>query len=157
MDARADLLERERDRWTRLRKLLVEVPPSRAEEPTLNPEGWSVRDLVWHMACWNDVVAAQLNLMRAGAFDDRFEWNTEENNARFLEAGRSIPLAQALASLERSRTELVDAMERLDDVPSRALELFSEPAYKHADDHLPELRRFLGKDPPGDAEPIDGS
>jgi hypothetical protein len=149
MNTREDLLELERDRWTQLRQLLGEIPLSRTVEPSLNPDGWSVRDLVWHLACWNDVVRTQLDLMRQGTFDDRFEWNTEENNARFLAAGSSVPFTEALTALDLSRRDVARAMQQLDDVPPRALELFAEPAYMHVDDHLPELRRFLGLDSPG--------
>jgi hypothetical protein len=39
-------------------------------------------------------------------------------------------------------------MEQLDEVSPRALEMFSEPAYTHLDDHLPDLRRFLQASPP---------
>lgn len=142
--SREDLLELERDRWTMLQQLLGEVPTSRTDEPTLTPEGWSVRDLVWHLACWNDVVATELESMRAGTFDERFDWNTEENNARFLVSGRSVTYPDALAALQTSRERVVRAMAQLEHVSARALELFSEPAYQHADDHVPEVRRFLG-------------
>jgi hypothetical protein len=148
LNTRRDLLELERDRWTLLQKLLSSVPTSRAEEPSVTPEGWSVRDLVWHLASWNNVVAHQLESMRAGTFDEGFDWNTEENNARFLTSGRSVTHPEALSALEDSRTRVIRAMEQLEEVPPRAVELFSEPAYTHVDDHLPELRRFLGLDTP---------
>jgi hypothetical protein len=151
---RADLLRLERDRWTLLQHLLGEIPLSRTDEPSLTPEGWSVRDLVWHLAYWNDVVTTQLTLMRAGEFDDGFDWDTEENNARFLETGRSVAFSESLSALERSRTHVIHAMEQLQEVSPRALELFSEPAYQHVDDHLPELRRFLGTDGPSGDPPM---
>ncbi len=147
--SREELLDLERIRWTMLQQLLGAIPPSRADEPSLTSEGWSVRDLVWHLACWNDVVAAQLELMKAGAFDERFDWDTEENNARFLATGRAVTLMQALAALEASRGRVIRAMQELEDVTPRAMELFSEPAFQHVDDHVPELRRFLDLGQPG--------
>ncbi len=148
VNSREDLLELERGRWILLRQLLGEVPRSRTDESSLTPEGWSVRDLVWHLASWNDVVTGQLELMRVGAFDHRFDWETEENNARFLASGRSVSFSEALSALEGSRENVIRAVAELEEVPPRALELFSEPAFKHVDDHLPELRRFLGIDTP---------
>ena len=145
---REDLLELERTRWSLLRQLLGAVPTSRADEPSLTPEGWSVRDLVWHLARWNDVVATQLESMRAGTFDEGFDWNTDVNNAQFLASGRSVSYADTMSELEDSRVRVIRAMEQLDEVSPRAVELFSEPAYMHVDDHLPELRRFLGLDAP---------
>jgi hypothetical protein len=108
---------------------------------------------LWHLACWNDVVTTQLTLMRTGEFDDGFEWDTDENNARFLETGRSITFSESLSALERSRTDVIHAMEQLETVSPRALELFSEPAYMHVDDHLSELRRFLGIDAQSEGSP----
>ena len=70
----------ERVRWDQLQRLLCEIPVDRFDEPTLNPDGWSVRDLVWHLARWNEVIAEQLELMNMGTFDEGFDWNTEENN-----------------------------------------------------------------------------
>ena len=145
---REDLLKLERTRWTLLKQLLDAVPASRADESSLTPEGWSVRDLVWHLARWIDVVATQLESMSAGTFDEGFDWNTDANNAQFLASGRSVTYAEALSELEDSRARVIRAMEQLDEVSPRAVELFSEPAFMHVDDHLPELRRFLGVDPP---------
>jgi hypothetical protein len=145
---REDLLELERTRWTLLKRLLGTVPSSRTDESSLTAEGWSVHDLVWHLASWNDVVATQLESMRAGTFDEGFHWNTDVNNALFLASGRSVAYAETLSALEDSRARVVRAMEQLGEVSPRAVELFSEPAYMHVDDHLPELRRFLGLDPP---------
>ncbi len=154
VDPRDELLAIERARWPVLVELLDEVPASRREEPSLNEEGWSVRDAVWHLACWNEVVATQLESMHAGTFDGGFDWQQEENNARFLVSGRSISYENARASLEDARTRVVRAMHDLPEVTPRALELFAEPAHQHLDDHLPELRRFLR---PSDGTPNEPS
>jgi hypothetical protein len=149
MKTREELMELEYERWTLLRQLLDEVPSSRTDERSLTPEGWTVRDLVWHLASWDDVVATQLESMKVGTFDEGFDWNTDENNARFLTSGQMITYAEAMLALEVSRTRVRRAMEELEEVSRRSVELFSEPAYMHVDDHLPELRRFLGSNTPG--------
>jgi hypothetical protein len=64
------------------------IPLSRATEPSLTPEGWSVRDLVWHLACWNEVVKDELEKMRLGTFDEAFEWATDANNDHLPELRR---------------------------------------------------------------------
>jgi hypothetical protein len=140
---REELLIRERESWADLKELIDAVPASRTDEPTVNPDGWSPKDVVWHLSCWNDFVRAQLETIRSGTFDADFDWNTEDNNARFLLAGHSVSFFQAVSALQTSREGVVLAMKRLEQVPPQALELFSEPAYRHMDDHLPELRRFL--------------
>lgn len=121
---RDELLTLERERWRALERLLEAVSRLRTTEPSLTSEGWSIRDLVWHLACWNEVV----------------------KDEKFLATGHSVEFPEAMATLERSRKDVIHAMERLEEVPPRAIELFSEPAYRHVDDHLPELRRFLDAD-----------
>jgi hypothetical protein len=144
---REELLAVELERWASLTELLDLVPESRTSEPSLNDDGWSVRDLVWHLACWNGFVSDRLEEIRLGTFDDDFDWRTDENNATFLAAGRSVTFPESLVRLEGSRREVILSMERLPAVTERAIELFSEPAYQHVDDHLPELRRFVGVPP----------
>jgi hypothetical protein len=82
-------------------------------------------------------------MIRSRTFDEDFDWNREENNARFLSAGRSVSFEEAVSALETSREAVVLGMRALAEVSPRAVELFSEPAYRHPDDHLPELRLFL--------------
>jgi len=143
LESRDEMLHVERVRWDQLQRLLCEIPVDRFDEPTLNPDGWSVRDLVWHLARWNEVIAEQLELMNMGTFDEGFDWNTEENNAAFRAEGRSVSVEDALSALAASRQKSIDAMGRLpDEMPPRARELFSESAYRHLDDHLPELTDF---------------
>jgi Mycothiol maleylpyruvate isomerase N-terminal domain len=86
MPLKQELLDVERGRWREFRDLVDRIPPDRMEDPTLNAEGWSVKDLLWHIRCWNAVVADELEKIEAGAFED-FDWNTEENNERFLAEG----------------------------------------------------------------------
>jgi hypothetical protein len=141
MDRKQELLEIERARWSELRDLVDRIPSDRMEDPTLNDDGWSVKDLLWHVRCWNTIVADELQKIQAGTFQD-FDWNTEQNNERFLAEGRRMDPLSVQAELVVSREHAVRAMAALMDVPPKAEELFSETAFKHIDDHLPELHRF---------------
>jgi hypothetical protein len=141
MNGKQELLEIERARWGEFRDLVDRIPSDRMEDPTLNDDGWSVKDLLWHVRCWNTVVADELQKIEAGTFQD-FDWNTEQNNERFLAEGRRMDPLSVQAELVVSREHAVRAMAALTDVPPKAEELFSETAFKHIDDHLPELHRF---------------
>jgi hypothetical protein len=141
MDRKEELLEIERARWHEFRDLVDRIPSDRMEDPTLNADGWSVKDLLWHVRCWNTVVADELQRIQAGTFED-FDWNTEQNNERFLAEGRRMDPLSVQAELAVSREHAVRAMAALMDVPPKAEELFSETAFKHIDDHLPELHHF---------------
>ena len=73
----------------------------------------------------------------------------ELERVRFLAGGHAVTFTQALAVFEASRGKVISAMQELEDVTPRAVELFSEPAFQHVDDHVPELRRFLDLGQPG--------
>jgi len=53
MGRKEGLLRIERERWVAFSELEDRVPGDRSEEPTLNEDGWSVKDLPWHMASWD--------------------------------------------------------------------------------------------------------
>jgi hypothetical protein len=142
VDRREELIGLERERWSEFQALLDEVPPSRVEETTLNTDGWSVRDLIWHMRCWDAEIARELAQIRLGTYVDH-EYDTDEVNARFLDEGRHVESTTTrtewLAARERALAEMAGLLE----ITPPVEEWFSELAYKHMDDHLPELRRFI--------------
>jgi uncharacterized damage-inducible protein DinB len=57
---RDELLRVERDRWDEFDRLIQAVPSERLDEQTMNPDGWSVKDLLWHMGSWDAEIADQL-------------------------------------------------------------------------------------------------
>jgi len=142
MESTDGLLRIDEERWAEFTALLEAVPSDRREEPTLNADGWSVRDLLWHVRCWNTVIAEQLEAIGAGTFVGPFDWNTDANNERSLAEGRGVDAGTAWRELVVSRDRSRSAFAALNEVTPEAEELFSETAYKHLDDHLPELRRF---------------
>jgi hypothetical protein len=102
MDSKQELLEVERARWREFRDLVDRIPSDRMEDPTLNADGWSVKDLLWHIRCSNAVLADELEKIEAGTFED-FDWKTEENNERFLAEGRRMDPVSVQAELVVSR------------------------------------------------------
>lgn len=111
----------------------MDEPSTREELLIREREGWSeLKELT-------DSVPASRT--------DDFDWNTEENNARFITSGRSASFPEAVSALEKSREGVVLAMKSLEQVSPEALEFFFEPAYRHMVDHVPELRRFLEATP----------
>jgi len=142
VDRREELIGLERARWTEFQALLDEVSPSRMEETTLNSDGWSVRDLVWHMRCWDAEIGGELAQIRLGTYVDH-EYDTDEVNARFLDEGRRVEPTTTRTEWLAARERALGEMARLFEITPPVEEWFSELAYRHMDDHLPELRRFV--------------
>jgi len=142
MDRKQELLRIERERWAVFRDLVDRVPIDRFDEPTLNPDGWSVKDLLWHMASWDREAALALEQVRLGAYEDG-DWGTEEKNERFLIEGRATGPATVRAEWLASRERLLAEMASVPEVTPPVEEWFSESAYKHIEDHAPELSSFV--------------
>jgi mycothiol maleylpyruvate isomerase-like protein len=141
---REEMLRLERDRWTEFLALIDRIPAERMEGPTLNDMGWSIKDLLWHMRCWDVEIAHELERIRLGTYSDH-DYDTDEKNARFLQEGRSKDLAQVRADWLSARDRALEQMAMIPEVTAPVEEWFSEHAYKHMDDHLPELQDYVGR------------
>jgi hypothetical protein len=142
MDRRRELLRLERERWSELRALVDQIPKDRMMDATVNADGWSVKDLLWHLRCWDAEIARELERIRLGTYVDH-DYNTDEKNERFLEEGRRLDQEIVLTDWVATRERALKEMAGLPEVTPPVEEWFSELAYKHMDDHLPELRRFV--------------
>jgi hypothetical protein len=79
---------------------------------------WSVKDLLAHLACWEEVQLPDLGRLARGdapalvAFDIK---QVDEWNAKLMSLRRHFSLEQARRELELCRQQLVDAVGRLPD------------------------------------------
>ena len=67
-----ELTAREAGAWASFEVAVSAVPRDRRSEPSL-PDGWSVKDVLWHVAFWWDECAATLERIHLGAQDARRE------------------------------------------------------------------------------------
>jgi hypothetical protein len=94
------------------------------------------------MGSWDAEIADQLERIRAGTYAGH-RWDEDPMNARFLEEGRRADVRSARELCSRARERVRSEMDLHPDLTASVEELFSESAYRHMDDHLPELRRFV--------------
>src|SRR5436309_6136013 len=102
MYRKAELLRMVLERWREFGALVDRIPEGRMEEPTLNPDGWSVKDLLWHMGRWYEEAARELEKVRLGTYVER-DYETERLNALFLDEGRKVDLSVVRAEWVASR------------------------------------------------------
>ena len=69
MGRREDLLRQEAEGWARIDALVEGLAPEDVDRPGLTDEGWSVKDMMWHVAAWSDDTARVLRDMEAGTWD----------------------------------------------------------------------------------------
>jgi hypothetical protein len=94
---------------------LKDLPANRRETPIM--EGWTGRDLVWHVAFWTEHGADAVDLVLAGR-PEAFGYDTAQTdamNATEAARGASATLAEAVEREATAMQRLVAALAGLDD------------------------------------------
>jgi hypothetical protein len=138
----ARLLEEEERGWLELTEAFGEVPSGRFEEPTLNVEGWSPKDAMYHVGRWAEEAGTVLGRIAAGTHRGG-DVDTDRMNAEWLEEGRDVEVDIVRLRFAKGRLAMRQAFEALEDVDATAWEWFEESGPRHYAEHLPDLRAFL--------------
>jgi hypothetical protein len=147
MDRREELLRAEAEGWEELIALVHRAAPERLERPDLNAEGWSVKDLLWHVAFWCGDAERALGKIRDGTFDAASEPEGPEEvdaiNAEQLGRGRARTLQEVRDEMHRARVGMLERFGELPEVTAEADEWLDESGPRHYAEHLPALRAWL--------------
>ncbi len=143
MDRAEELARREAEAWAALGADVERLSPEQRERPELNRDGWSVKDLLWHVAYWWNDLAGSLE--RGSVPDDEDDDVTNARNAAALDASRGMSLAAVEEAVDSARRRMLAAWEGLAEVTDEAVERFVSETIEHYEEHLPELRRLAGE------------
>ena len=144
MGRKRELCAEEDAGWIELWGLLESLPQERMDIPGYFPEGWSVKDLMAHLGCWQAEAVQVLEQIRFGTFE-RPALDVDETNERFREATADLPLRVVWAELSASRTRMLQEWSLLPEVTPDAEEWFFESGPNHYAEHLPRLREWVGE------------
>ena len=146
MVSREDLFRSEDRGWNELHSQLETVSRQQMLEPGLTPEGWSVKDLVWHLGAWWAKAGVMLERIRVGTYEGAGQGSSvDELNARFLEEGRRLDLATVTAELYAARNHALVEFAALPEVTPEAEKWFRESGSEHYDEHRDDLRAWVDK------------
>jgi Mycothiol maleylpyruvate isomerase N-terminal domain len=149
---RERLSAREAAGWDELVTVLDRIPPSEAESPGMSADGWTTKDVVFHLAAWADAAAAELAAMREGRYEPS-GGDTDARNDEYLRAGRGIDMHAARTRLERARGRALAEWSAMRELSAPAVEWFAESGAEHYHEHLDQLRtladRVTGDGRPG--------
>ncbi len=149
MPDREALCRREDEGWRQLWTVVRSLSPEQIEEPGMTREGWSVKDLLWHLACWHAECAHVLERIRLGTYAG-WEGDTDALNERFLEEGRRHDLGTVRATAAAARNRMLQEFAALSEVTPEAAEWFEESGPLHYREHLEDLRPWAERLAPGD-------
>lgn len=145
MGARDELRRREEAGWVELNALVRRLTPEQLTMPGYTAEGWSVKDMMWHIAAWNADTASHLERMRGGTYDPGEEQDTGVMNAEWFEVSKGLDLATVKAEWHSARTMMVEGFgeAEAEHLPPDANEWFDEAGGLHYAKHLEDLRGWV--------------
>lgn len=146
MDAER-LLAEEDEGWRELRAIFDQVPQGRLEEPSVTAEGWSAKDVMFHVVAWLDEASDALDRERSGVPDPE-GLDTDAKNARFFGISRALSAQDVRSRLEPSRDRMLRCWAALDAVTPGAWEWFNESGPRHYAEHVRDLRAWIGQGGP---------
>ena len=143
MGRREDLLRAEELGWRELNALIDGLADEQLERPGLTPDGWSVKNMMWHIACWSSDCVHALEQMTAGTFTGvTIVEETETVNRQWFEASRELDPVTVRAEWYSARALMVERFAASQPSSSEAEEWFEESGPLHYAKHLADLRAW---------------
>jgi Mycothiol maleylpyruvate isomerase N-terminal domain len=136
------LLAEEERGWLALTEVFGDVPPDRFDEPSVTDEGWSPKDVMYHVAAWSEEAAKVLGRIAAGTHRES-DPDTQALNERWFEEGRGVEDDVVRIRFAKGRVAMRQVFSQLTEVDATAWEWFEESGPRHYAEHLPDLRSFL--------------
>jgi hypothetical protein len=139
------LLAQEQAGWRALHDTFGSLSPERFEEPGMTPEGWSAKDVMFHVGAWMAEAECQLTRMRMGTYrhEDFPRERIDAMNREWFEVSRTLDPDSVRAGFHAARVRMLQEWEQLGDVTPLAWEWFEESGPIHYAEHLRDLRTFV--------------
>ena len=141
MDVDGLLADEERG-WLALTEVFGDVPPDRFDEPSVTDEGWSPKDVMYHVAAWSEEAAKVLGRIAAGTHRES-DPDIQALNDEWFEEGRGLGEDFVRIRFAKERVAMRQVFSQLSEVDANAWEWFEESGPRHYAEHLPDLRSFL--------------
>ena len=127
--------------WADFERLVLLVPRDRWDATDVI-EGWTVKEMLWHVAGWIDEAAQHLEQMASGTFqepNEDEEDDTDDRNASFADAARTMDADAVWTGLAAARALCRRRWEELPELTDRAIEEFASETYQHYKEHIADL------------------
>lgn len=147
MDKEA-LSAREAEAWATFRAEVDRLTPEQRELPEANADGWSMRDVLWHIAhWWNDLAEMIEDVSRGGTFVEPPEDDeaTNADNARVLEASRQMTIEAVERGVEVARDRLLSAWGELSEMDEALERWFVWETIEHYEEHQQDAEALAAR------------
>jgi hypothetical protein len=136
---RQEILARIETSWQDFLHVIDGIPSDRATEPGVSGE-WSTRDILGHLAFWEDRAAAALEGIGEGSGDNA---NVDELNAAEYDRISRMSYDEAYASLMRSHERIVSAASAADALTPGDVE---GDTWEHYEEHGADISRWRARE-----------
>ena len=130
--------------WARLIWSIETLDPQQIERPGYFPEGWSVKDLMGHIGCWQAEAGQMLERIHNGTYHES-PVDVPALNLQFYESNKDLPLRVVRAELWSARTRMLVGWNRLLQVTRAAEEWFRESGPAHYEEHIERLQEWAAE------------
>ena len=128
--------------WGELHELVSSLTPEQLEVAGYTANGWSVKDLMAHVAAWLAQATQVFEQIQYGTY--RMERrNVDGLNRQFYEANKDVPLSVVRAECAAARNRMLVEWSALPQITAEAREWFRESGPAHYAEHLPRLREWV--------------
>jgi hypothetical protein len=137
-----ELLRAEDEGWKEIHALIDSLSQSQIETPGYFPEGWSVKDLLGHLASWLAEAGVALERINGGTYREG-ELDIDAKNDEFMDALRPLTSAQIHGMAESARARMRRSLLALSHESPDAAWWIDKAGVAHYQDHLPRLREWV--------------
>jgi hypothetical protein len=144
MDRREQLLAEEERGWNELQATIDRFDADEFERPGVTDDGWSVKDVCWHIGAWCAYAMDALERIAGGSYEDA-ELDVEALNREWFEISRAIDAGTVRAELAAARTRMCGQLDALPELTPAAVEWFEESGHLHYREHARDLAGWAGE------------
>lgn len=137
--SKSELIAKIEHGYVTSRAVLDALPPERWSEAL--PAGWTLKEMVGHLAYWEDTVAPFIESLRSGEGQGS-AGSVDEQNAKAGASAKGLPREEVLKRWERAHQSVVEMVHSLSDddvADERVVDKVEGETYGHYPDHYADL------------------
>ena len=138
--SKSDLIAKIEHGYVASRAVLDGLPAERWDD--VLPAGWTLKEMVGHLAYWESGVPPYVESLRSGVATPESAGTVDEQNAKAAAATRDLPREEVLRSWERVHLQVIEAVRSLSDdelADERVSKKIEGETYGHYPDHFADL------------------
>ena len=137
--SKSDLLAKIEHVYVASRAVVEELPPERWD--TMLPAGWTLKEMVGHLAYWEETVPPFIESLRTGVARESVG-TVDEQNAKTAAAVKGLSTDQVLTRWQDAHARMTEIVRSLNDdelADPRVIEKIAGDTFDHYPDHFADL------------------